>query len=96
MRLFRLSAEQADVPATCYLGNCFWYGEGVPQNYAEAARLYRLAVEQGFGVAAHNLGLMLEDGLGVAQDLTEAIHMYRIAAAAGDVDAQEALQRLGA
>jgi len=97
VRLFRLAAEQqVDGFASFLLADCFWGGTGVPQDYAEAARLYRLSVELGFGLAAYALGLMLEDGLGVAQDLTEAIRMYRIAAADGDVNAQEALQRLGA
>jgi TPR repeat protein len=38
---------------------CCDNGEGVPQDYGEAARLYRLAVDQGHLRAAVNLGSMI-------------------------------------
>jgi hypothetical protein len=74
----------------------FYLGQGVAQDYAEAARLYRLAAEQGHVAAQFNLGSMFENGEGVAQDRGEAIRLYRLAAAQGDADATAALERLGA
>ncbi|MYE58441.1 MAG: sel1 repeat family protein, partial [Alphaproteobacteria bacterium] len=51
----------------------FGNGEGVPQDYAEAARWYRRAAEQGIASAQFNLGLVLNNGEGVAQaDADEA------------------------
>ena len=40
-------AEQGDVDAQFNLGWCYYMGEGVPQDKAEAAKWYRKAAEQG-------------------------------------------------
>ena len=58
-------------------------GEGVPQDYAEAAKWYRLAAEQGFEFAQNSLGVMYEYGQGVLQDNTMAHMWYNIASANG-------------
>ena len=65
-------------------------GQGVPQDYEEAAKWYRLAAEQGNARAQFNLGVMYENGEGVAQDLIRAHMWWNIAAANGDDDAREA------
>ena len=44
------------------------YGQGVPQDDAEAARWYRLAADQGLALAQVNLGVRYENGRGVPQD----------------------------
>ena len=64
------------------------HGEGVPQDYAEAARLYRLAAVQGNAKAQNNLGLMYDNGQGVPQDDAEAARLYRLAAVQGNAGAQ--------
>ena len=38
-------AEQGDAPAKNNLGRMYAFGEGVPENDAEAVRWYRLAAE---------------------------------------------------
>ena len=43
----------------------YHYGEGVPQDDAEAARWYRLATDQWQPEAQYELGLMYRDGEGV-------------------------------
>ena len=43
----RAKAEQGDAEAQLNLGNGYYHGEGVPQDYAEAAKWNRLAAEQG-------------------------------------------------
>jgi TPR repeat protein len=43
-------------------------GQGMSQNYAEAAKWLRLAAEQGYVVAESDLAVMYEMGQGVAQN----------------------------
>lgn len=47
----KLRAEDGDVGAMCGVGNCYFFGEGVIQNYAESVRWYRKAAEQGYFIA---------------------------------------------
>jgi hypothetical protein len=55
-------------------------GQGIPQDYAEAAKWYRKAAEQGVAVAQHNLGFMYDKGEGVPQDYVQAHMWYNLAA----------------
>ena len=57
------------------LGQYDVVGDGVPQDYVEAAAWYRLAAEQGNASAQNNLGFMYATGEGVPQDNVEA-HMW--------------------
>jgi hypothetical protein len=50
-------------------------GQGVPQEYAAAARWYREAAEQGQNFAQYFLGNMYGGGKGVTQDYVLA-HMW--------------------
>lgn len=47
-------------------------GEGVPQDYVEAAKWYKLAANQGHTKAQFQLGILYKKGLGVAQDYIAA------------------------
>jgi TPR repeat protein len=49
-------------------------GQGVPQDYTEAAKWYRKAAEQGDTEAQYNLGLAYTKGLGAPQGFVLA-HM---------------------
>ena len=69
-------------------------GQGVLQDYAEAARWYRRAAEQGDAGAQLNLGVIYGKGHGVAQDYTEGGRWYRLAAEQGNADAQYNLSLL--
>ena len=66
-------------------------GEGVPQDYIEAAKWYRLAGEQGDALAQTRLGFMYEMGKGVSQNFAEAAKWLRLAAEQGRVAAQDSL-----
>ena len=70
---------------------CTTYGDGVPQDHAEAARWFRGAAEQGYAEAQLNLGLMHYHGEGVPQDYAEAALWYRRAAEQGRAVAQSNL-----
>lgn len=73
------------------MGFKYEYGDGVQQNYAEAAKWYRKAAEQGDAEAQLNLGNAYFTGQGVKQDAAEAAKWYRKAADQGDPIAQNNL-----
>src|SRR5713101_4941559 len=54
------------------------YGQGVPQNDAEAVKWFRLAAEQGIAGAQANLGLMYFNGQGIRQNYAEAAKWFRL------------------
>ena len=51
----RAAAEQGNVYAQLLVGSAYRFGEGVPQDYAEAVKWYRRAAEQGEASAQNNL-----------------------------------------
>ena len=61
-------AEQGVAEAQNNLGAMYYTGQGVRQDYAEAARWYRKAAEQGDVQAQYNLGLMYYKGQSVRQN----------------------------
>jgi len=73
-------AQQGHAKAQYWLGKMYDFGEGVPQDYAEAVKWYRRAAEQGYAVAQTNLGAMYDYGRGVPQDYAKAVAWYRCAA----------------
>jgi len=81
-------AEQGNAPAQFSLGLCYYWGSGVAQDYAEAAKWYRKAAEQGNAGAQYNLGVCYTVGQGVEKDYPEAVKWYRKAAEQGNPQAQ--------
>jgi TPR repeat protein len=81
-------AEQSNARAQCSLGLCYYWGSGVAQDYAEAAKWYRKAAEQGNADAQYNLGVCYTEGQGVEKDYSEALKWYRKAAEQGSALAQ--------
>ena len=76
----RVKANSGDANAQSYLGYAYDRGEGVPQDYAQAALWYRKAAEQGDARAQYNLGVMYANGQGVSQDFAEAYKWFNLAA----------------
>ena len=74
---------------------CYAEGQGVSQDYKEAASWYRKAAEQGYDKAQQYLGWCYEKGLGVSRSRSEAIKWYRKAAQQGLDGAKDKLRRLG-
>jgi len=66
------------------------YGQGVPQNYKEAARWFRLAADQGDAVAQFFLGLSYANGSGVPQDYVQSHMWFNLAGAGGEPNAAKA------
>ncbi len=69
----------------------YYRGQGVPQDYAEAARLLHQAVDKGHVEAQATLGVVYELGRGVPQNYAQAAVWYRKAAEQGFPFAQNAL-----
>ena len=67
-------------------GTEYYYGFGVPKDYAEAVKWFRLAAEQGYANAQFFLGYLHEEGQGVLQDNVKAHMWYNIVSANGDAD----------
>ena len=92
--VFRLWLPLADsgwAPAQFGLGFLYANGQGVAQDYAEAANWYRKAADRGDAHAQANLAILYANGQGVAQDYAEAAGWYRKAADQGDAHAQLSL-----
>jgi TPR repeat protein len=66
----------------------YYWGEGIPQDYNEAARWYRMAAEKGDVAAQIRLATMYYWGEGIPQDYNEAARWYRMAAEKGYAKAQ--------
>jgi TPR repeat protein len=73
-------AEQGDAGAQYQLGVMHYRGEGVIQNYDEAAKWFRAAAENGDADAQFTLGLMYSHGQGVEQDYVQAHLWFSLAA----------------
>jgi uncharacterized protein len=84
LRLLSPLAQKGLAGAQSNLGNMYYNGNGVTQDYKEAVKWYRLAADQGFAKAQSNLGAMYVQGLGVAQDYKEAVRWFRLAADQGN------------
>lgn len=88
-RLYQPIAASGDADAQFMLGLMYANGQGVAQNFYEAAKMYRLAGTQGHIGAQVNLGSMYDECLGNGPCNSEqAANWYRRAADQGDAVAQ--------
>ena len=88
----RLLAEWVGQPDQQFkLANIYYQGDGVPADYAEAAKWYRLSADQGLAESQHMLGVIYERGEGVPANAVTAVSWYREAGEQGYVPAQFAL-----
>lgn len=92
----RLAAANGDSSAEFEVGARFAAGEGVPQNFIEAAKWYQRSADQGFAQAQYRLGALYERGLGLKTDRGQAALWYERAARQGNVNAMHNLAVLSA
>lgn len=65
------------------LGEKYYYGRGVKQDYKEAAKYFQRAGEQGDSNAQFRLSYMYEHGMGVEKNYTRALYWFRMFSAQG-------------
>ena len=70
------------------LGDKYYYGHGLPTDYAKALHLYTIAADKGYTPAMVSLGSMMREGVGRKKDTVGALSWYRKAAEGGNADAQ--------
>jgi len=81
-------ASQGNALAQNNLGNTYWHGRGVKQDYIQAAQYYQLAADQGYANAQNNLGSAYWLGKGVKQDVEQAVKYFKLAVDQGYAPAQ--------
>ena len=81
-------AKMGNATAQDYLGEMYFYGRGVFQDYAKAVEWYRKSAEQGNADAQYNLGFMYRCALGISQDNAKAMEWYQKSAEQGNAYAQ--------
>lgn len=74
---YRQAAEAGSQDALYELGNCFYYGFGVPQDRKEGLRLLNLAAGKNVDMALNQLGIIYLDGDGVEPDWARAERYFR-------------------
>jgi TPR repeat protein len=77
------SAGSGEARSQNELGNCYYQGLSVDQDFPDAVHWYRKAAIQDYAPAQDNLGEMYEHGRGVLEDFVEAAKWYRRAAEEG-------------
>jgi TPR repeat protein len=80
-------AEQGQPAAMYLLGRMHSFGEGGPEDPAEAVRHYLAAANASHVPAQHSLAALYAQGRGVPLDYSEAMRWYRLAGEGGDEDA---------
>lgn len=81
-------AAQGDSIAQFNLGLCYYYGDGVPQDYELAFTWFQRAADQGHVTAQYNVGVFYDKGFLGTQDYKKATYWYRKAAEQGNSNAQ--------
>ena len=76
------------------IGDLYYDGLGVEQDYAKVMEWYEKAAELNDAYAMNEIGYMYQEGLGVEQDYAKALEWFEKAAEAGNEDAEEAIERV--
>lgn len=90
--LFR-RAQNGDNDACFNLGECFFFGRGVKQDYAKAVKWYTASSDRGDCSSQKKLADCYYLGQGVERNVAAAAYRYEQAAEQGDYDSQKALIR---
>ena len=69
--------EQQSAEELNKIGDMYYFGDGVEQDYTEAVKWYKKSAEQDYAEAQWNLGFMYEYGYGIEQNDVKAVKWYR-------------------
>jgi len=84
---WKQAATLGHVRAMFYMGNGYHRGDGLKQDFVQAATWYRKAAAGGDSDAMSGLGVLYQTGQGVKKDHTQALDWYRQAAGRGNTNA---------
>ena len=87
-------AQAGDAKSQNELGDCYYFGKGVEENYDKAFDWFKKSAEQGYPAAQFNLGLCFYYGKGVKEDTDRALEFLKQSAEQGHSVAQEWLEKL--
>jgi Sel1 repeat len=87
----RIKADHGDAEAQAHLGTMHYRGDGVPQDFTEAARCYRQSAKQGNRLGEEALALCYHNGRGVPQSDAQALAWFRKSADQGYPKAENAM-----
>lgn len=87
----RETAAAGNAPAQFEVGLRYARGEGVPQDFEQAAYWFEQAADQDLAIAQYRLATLYEKGRGVPQDYDQARTLYESAAGKGNVKAMHNL-----
>ena len=76
-------AGQGKAEAQYALGIMYYFGDGVPKDFAQAAYWYRKAAEQEYAMAQFRLAIMYTRAEGVKKDIGQSVYWLRKAAEQG-------------
>ncbi|HKP24953.1 MAG TPA: tetratricopeptide repeat protein [Dongiaceae bacterium] len=79
--VFARLAEVGHPVAEWLMGNIYFFGQGVPKDYAKAQAMFEASAQQGYFAAFAPTAQMYVQGLGVPADPSKAYYWYNIAAA---------------
>ena len=85
---YKAQAEEGSRVAKCFVGLCYYNGEGVAKDLGLAVSWWRKAADRDHAQAQCNLGICYFNGIGLAQDKHQAVLWYRKAAEQGYAQAQ--------
>ena len=93
MEYYKKATEENDVDSQLKLGNYYYYGREIEQDYKKAIEWYEKAAEQENAEAQCRLAKCYHEGLGIEQDYRIAVKWYKKAAEQGNAEAQNGLGR---
>lgn len=88
VELLTTKAAEGYAPAQRLLGNEYFSGKRIEQDFVVAKALYEGAAAQGDAKAQHNLGVIYYAGQGVKSDYNQALKWYTLAADQSVMEAQ--------
>ena len=88
------AAEEGNADAQNQLGDAYYDGIGVEQDYIQAFEWYLRAAEQGHGKAQYNVAYAYANGIGTQKNTSEAIKWYGKSADQGIALAEYVLAKM--
>ena len=76
MKYFKLAEKKGKSETQRLLGECYYFGRGVAEDYQKAAQWYTKSAEQGIAEAQYQLGSCYDMGEGVPEDPKMAVKWY--------------------